>query len=106
MARERKSVQGIRTMGALVDNRRNRTAAGALLEMSAMANEKLLLKKELDRYKVRHVEIHKRLTEIAAKEQRLMKFVESPDEMTEALPAVPVIDPSVAGRVKVKEFSY
>ena len=38
-------------MGALVDSRRTRTAAGALLELSAMANEKLLLHKELDRWK-------------------------------------------------------
>lgn len=64
-------------MGALVDLRRTRTAAGALLEMSAMANEKLLLTKELERWRVRHVEIRRRLEEIATKERRLMAYVQA-----------------------------
>jgi hypothetical protein len=106
VARERKSVQGIRTMGALVDNRRTRTSAGALLEMSAMANEKLLLSKELERSKVRQTEIHKRLNEIAAKERRLMTFVQTPGAILEAAPVAPAIDTSVANRMKVKELSY
>ena len=102
---ERKGVQGIRTMGALVDSRRTRTAAGALLELSAMANEKLLLHKELERWKNRHSEIQKRLGEIAAKEQRLMSLVQSAPETTVATPATP-IESTVGQRVKIKEFSY
>ncbi len=102
---ERKGVQGIRTMGALVDSRRTRTAAGALLELSAMANEKLLLHKELDRWKNRNSEIQKRLGEIAAKEQRLMSMVQSAPETAVAAPAPPIETPA-GQRVKVKEFSY
>lgn len=111
-------------MGALVDSRRTRTAAGALLELSAMANEKLLLHKELDRWKVRHVEIQKRLAEITVKEHRLMEMVQaapggwmpgtpagatataaSAVVMPEARPDQPIEAPP-GRRVKVKEFSY
>ncbi len=112
-------------MGALVDSRRTRTAAGALLELSAMANEKLLLNKELDRWKGRHVEILRRLAEIAAKERRLMALVEVPPGgssadtrpspapveagsgglMAQAPPSAPIEAPP-GQRVKIKEFSY
>jgi hypothetical protein len=104
MGVERKSVRGIRTMGALVDSRRTRTAAGALLELSAMANEKLLLHKELERSKNRKAEIQKRLGEIAAKEQRLMAIVQSAPAPIDAMPAT--IDRLAGQRVKVEEFSY
>jgi predicted nuclease with TOPRIM domain len=102
---ERKGVQGIRTMGALVDSRRTRTAAGALLELSAMANEKLLLHKELERWKSRNSEIQKRLGEIAAKEQRLMSLVQSAPGPAVTAPAPTIVSPA-GQRVKVKEFSY
>jgi hypothetical protein len=103
---DRKGVQGIRTMGALVDSRRTRTAAGALLELSAMANEKLLLHKELERWKNRNVEIQKRLGEIATKEQRLMTLVQSGPAPIAAAVAPAPIDGPAGQRVKVKEFSY
>ncbi len=121
MGRDRKGVQGIRTMGALVDSRRTRTAAGALLELSAMANEKLLLHKELDRWKTRHAEIRRRLSEIAAKEQRLMAHVQAqPGGAVAGIPAIEApgsidrdetatdapVDPPAGRRMKVKEFSY
>lgn len=121
MGRDRKGVQGIRTMGALVDSRRTRTAAGALLELSAMANEKLLLHKELDRWKTRHAEIRRRLSEIAAKEQRLMVHIQAqPGGAVAGMPAVDApgliardepamdapIDTPASRRMKVKEFSY
>ncbi len=105
-------------MGALVDSRRTRTAAGALLELSGMANEKLLLEKELERWKYRHREIQKRLAEIAAKEQRLMTFVKYGPALVDAMPApagatpAPVgatpapIDFHTDGRFKVEEFTY
>ncbi len=110
MATERKGVQGIRTMGALLDSRRARTAAGALLEMSAMANEKLLLQKELDRWARRHQEIEFRLREIAAKEARLMALVQGeagsrPSSSSSPREAPPIESP-VIPRMKIKEFSY
>ncbi len=106
MRNERKSVQSIRTMGALVDSRRTRSAAGALLELSAMANEKMLLEKELERFKRRHKEIRTRLEEIASKERRLMALVQKPGTaLSNAAPEAEVDSP-VSRRVKVKEFSY
>jgi hypothetical protein len=113
-------------MGALVDSRRTRTAAGALLELSAMANEKLLLHKELHRWKSRHVEIRRRLAEIAANERRLMALVQAaePDGsmaqapasaangeagsigVTAAAPTPAPIEAPPGQPVKIKEFSY
>jgi hypothetical protein len=106
VSRERKSVQGIRTMGALVDTRRTRTSAGALLELSALSNEKVLLTRELDRWKTRHVDIEKRLGEIAAKERRLMTFVQASEASHGASTPVSALEPTVEGRVKFKELSY
>ncbi len=110
MAIERKGVQGIRTMAALIDSRRARTAAGALLEMSAMANEKLLLQKELKRWARRHREIEFRLREIAAKEERLMALVQveaGPQPSGPPSPAgTPPIESAIIQRMKVKEFTY
>jgi hypothetical protein len=103
---DRKSVQSIRTMGALIDSRRTRSAAGALLELSAMANEKTLLQKELDRWLRRHKEIQSRLSELAAKEKRLMAFVQGNAPLSVAPSLQTDIDPSVSRRVKVKEFNY
>jgi len=93
-------------MGALVDSRRTRTAAGALLELSALANEKLLLDKELERWTRRHVEIQARLSEIALKEQRLMALVQSHVATGPAAAQAPRIENTLAQRVKMKEFSY
>jgi hypothetical protein len=103
---ERKSVQNIRTMGALVDSRRTRSAAGALLELSAMANEKMLLQKELTRWTRRHKEIQARLGEIAAKEQRLMALVQGPGAVIALAAPDLAVDSSLSRRVKVKEFNY
>ena len=106
MPRERRSVQNIRTMGAIVDSRRTRSAAGALLELSAMANEKTLLQKELDRWTRRHQEIKARLAELASKEQRLMALVQGHGSF--AAPPRPdqLVDSALSRRVKVKEFTY
>ncbi|MFO0891266.1 MAG: GvpL/GvpF family gas vesicle protein [Isosphaeraceae bacterium] len=75
MAIDRKGVQGIRTMAALHDQRRTRTTAGALIELSALANEKMLLEREVARATRRGKEIQHRLREIDAKEVRLMQIV-------------------------------
>lgn len=110
MAIERKGVTGIRTMAALLDSRRARTAAGALLELSAMANEKLLLQKELQRWARRHKEIQFRLREIAAKEQRLMALVQAEAGAAPFGPSLPADKPPVENllgqKLKIKEFSY
>jgi len=114
-------------MGALVDNRRVRTPAGALLEMSTMANEKLLLQKELQRWEHRHVEIQNRLAAIAAKERRLMVVIQA-DQMPPGVHAPTGdaknsgnaagpswlaqvdasrdVSPAAASRIKVQELSY
>ena len=106
MSSERKSVQSIRTMGALVDSRRTRSAAGALLELSAMANEKLLLEKELGRWSRRRKEIMRRLEELAAKEGKLLALVKGPGTVVAPAAYEPDRDYTTSGRVKVKEFSY
>ncbi|WP_435011897.1 hypothetical protein P12x_005993 (plasmid) [Tundrisphaera lichenicola] len=123
MAILRRGVGSIRTMGSLVDNRKVRTPAGALLEMSAMANEKLLLQKELARWDRRHVEIRNRLGAIAAKERRLMAVIQGdqmPPGVHESSGSAPIsstpswlaqIEPAsdstgVASRIKVRELTY
>lgn len=78
MASQKPGMQGVRTMGGLVDQRRARTTAGALLELSVLANERKRLQLELDRWRRRHAEIEARLAEIADKERRLYGFVEKP----------------------------
>jgi hypothetical protein len=104
--KEQKGVRSIRTMGVLVDSRRTRTAAGALLELSAIANEKLLIQKELERWTRRHAEIQTRLAEIAAKETRLMSIVQSQTVVAPLLQSAPINANSAGQRVKFKEFSY
>jgi hypothetical protein len=107
MLKEQRGVRSIRTMGALVDSRRTRTAAGALLELSAIANEKLLIHKELERWTRRHVEIQTRLGEIAAKETLLMSIVQSQNVVPPSpSPSAPTTANSAGQRVKIKEFSY
>jgi hypothetical protein len=93
-------------MGALVDSRRTRSASGALLELSALANEKILIQKELERWTRRQAEIQTRLGEIGAKETRLMLVVQSHQVLAPPSQSTTSIDNSIAQRVKVKEFSY
>ncbi len=78
MAIIRKSLRGIKTMAGLMDRRRSRSAAGALVEMSVMANEKERLRQELASAQRRRAEIKARLAEIAEKESRLLQFVKNP----------------------------
>jgi len=102
-------------MSALVDQRRTRTSAGALLELSALANEKLLLEREVARASRRGTEIHRRLKEITAKEERLLKIARGaeppavpPSQSRPAPAAEPVtpVEPLPSNRFKVSEFSY
>jgi len=115
MALDRRGVDGIRTMAALVDQRRTRTPAGALIELSALANEKLLLEREVARASRRGIEIRRRLKEIAAKEDRLMKLAKgaasAPESASQRLPVpsaapeTPVEMPT-SSRFKISEFTY
>jgi hypothetical protein len=115
VAKEQRGLGTIKTMGGLMDNRRARTPSGALLEMSAMSNEKTLLHKELARWKRRHVEITNRLNEIAAKERRLLALVQGGEmalgvvtDAVETIAGKPsmAVPTEVSGRFKVQELSY
>jgi hypothetical protein len=80
-------MQGVKTMGGLVDQRRARTSAGALMELAVLANEKKRLEQELGRWRRRHAEISARLAEIADKERRLFGFVEKLPQDAQVPPA-------------------
>jgi hypothetical protein len=108
-------VRSIKTMGGILDNRRARTPSGALLEMSAMANEKTLLHEQLARWKRRRGEIQTRLNEIAAKERRLMALVQTGDMALGTVPEALASDSNiptttipteVSGRFKIQDLSY
>ena len=75
MTAERKSVRHLRTMARLTDSRRTRTPAGALLEMSTLANERERLRLERERMEARIQEIDARLAEIADKETKLKGYI-------------------------------
>lgn len=111
MRSEKRGLQGIRTTRALLDNRRVRTPGGALLELSALANERLLLEHELERWRRRHVEIEERLATIRAKEARLLVVARlaSPEaSSSSAAPVPPCPTPAaVPGRrIRATEFQY
>jgi hypothetical protein len=78
MATDKRGVQQIKTMGGIVDGRRTRTSAGALLELSMLEMEKTRLSKELERAQRRSLEIQARVLEIETKQVRLQKFVDRP----------------------------
>jgi hypothetical protein len=102
MAGSRKGVRSIKTMAALVDRRRSRTTAGALLEMSVLANEKERLRQELEAAERRRLEIEARLVEIEEKEGRLAAFLQDPT--LKATNHAPVTEGPQG--VKMKEISY
>lgn len=76
MRAEKRGVQHLKTMAGLVDGRRIRTSAGALLELSMLAIEKQRLGQETSRAERRCHEIEQRVAEIASKSERLQRFVE------------------------------
>jgi predicted nuclease with TOPRIM domain len=75
MAIEKRGVQQIKTIAGLVDARRSRTSAGALLELSMMEMEKQRLSKEMLRAELRCREIRARTAEIEFKQCRLQRFL-------------------------------
>lgn len=100
-----KTVRSIKTMGALVDQRRARTSSGALLELSALGNERQRLQYELERWQHRHVEIEARLAEITEKEQWLYTFVKGATEGPSAS-AKPIPLAQGLRRVQARELNY
>jgi len=92
-------------MAGLSDRQRNRTPSGALLEMSALANEKQRLNQELAAAQRRHAEIESRLAEIAAKERRLQQYVKDP-ALVASLQACPESAASAPRRIRAKEINY
>ena len=97
----KRGIQGVKTMGGLVDRRRARTSAGALMEMSVMANEKKRLEQELGRLGRRQAEINARLADIADKERRLYEFVKKPCQDARVAPAA-----DTGQRLRMTELSY
>jgi hypothetical protein len=78
VATEKRGVRQIKTMGGIVDGRRVRTSAGALLELSMLEMEKQRLSAEMKRAENRCIEIRARVTEIETKQVRLQRFVDRP----------------------------
>ncbi len=103
MVPARKGVRNIKTMAGLVERRRTRTAAGALLELSTLANERERLNQELAVAARRRKDIDARLMEIAEKQQRLQAFVKNPT-MVAARARSNASEPLTS--VKTKELRY
>jgi hypothetical protein len=111
MVTEKRGVQQIKTMGGIVDGRRTRTSAGALLELSMLEMEKQRLSKEMKRAETRCLEIRARVTEIESKQVRLQRFVDRPivafQDPSAAIAATPFpIHTAPADRLKRRALSY
>jgi chromosome segregation ATPase len=100
-----KTARSIKTIGALLDHRRTRTSSGALLELSALANERQRLQYELERWQRRRAEIKNRLAEITEKEQWLSAIVISATEGPCA-GAKPIPLAGELPRVQARELKY
>jgi hypothetical protein len=112
MAAEKRGVLNIKTMAGLVDGRRIRTSAGALLEMSMIEMEKQRLKKEMLRAELRSAEIRARLAELEVKQHRLQLFVERPNiDIQYNIPVFGAASPlpihtAPTDRMKRRQLSY
>lgn len=106
MASGRKGHQNIKTMASLVDKRRIRTTAGALMEMSVLANERRRLQQELNWLHLRQEEIEARFAEIAEKESRLFRFVKRPKIKAGRKPLPVPLSEAPPQRVSVRELRY
>jgi hypothetical protein len=83
MSIERRGLENLKTGMGVMNAHRNRTPAVALLELSMFANERQRLGMEMRRAEQRIREIAQRLEAIAAKGERLQRFVERyPDPKT------------------------
>jgi predicted nuclease with TOPRIM domain len=111
MALEKRGVQHIKTIAGLVDGRRARTSAGALLELSMLEMEKQRLVQEMQRAERRCAEIQGRLTEIEAKQHRLHQFVEKPHVEAQMLQGHTAASPlpvhsAPSDKLKRRKLSY
>ena len=111
MASEKRGVQHIKTMAGLVDGRRTRTSAGALLELSMLEMEKQRLVLEMRRAERRCAEIRGRLAEIEGKQHRLQRFVEKRSGEVQAPQAHTVSSPlpihsAPTDKLKRRRLSY
>lgn len=111
MASEGRGLQVIKSIGALLDSRRARTPGGAFIELSSLANERIRLRRELDRWARRRAEIEARLAEIRIKEEMLAALTGVPNIAAVAAPGRPARrpDPPAAGRqhrVRTTEIEY
>ena len=111
MTLEKRGVQHLKTMAGLVDGRRSRTSAGALLELSMLEMEKQRLVQEMQRCERRCAEIRGRLTEIEVKQHRLQRFVEKPRgeaqaSQTHAPASSFPIHPPPTDKLKRRRLSY
>ncbi len=111
MTLEKRGVQHLKTLAGIVDGRRNRTTAGALLELSMLAMEKQRLDQEVKRTERRNQEIGQRLTEIARKGERLQRFVARHPESSTLLQDGPAATPlpvhaAPNGSIRRRVLSY
>lgn len=111
MTSERRSVQHLKTLAGLVDGRRARTSAGALLELSMLEMERQRLMKEVQRAERRGIEIRGRLDEIDKKGLRLQRFVERHGAEAPISGARTVSSPlpihwAPSGKLKQRQLSY
>jgi hypothetical protein len=96
-------------MAGLVDGRRARTSAGALLELSMLEMEKTRLTLGMQRAERRCADIQKRLAEIDAKQHRLQRFVEKPNgeaPQSETVASPLRVYAAPADKLKRRRLSY
>lgn len=114
MATDRTGVRSVRTLSQLLDRRKTRTVSGAFIELSALANEKERLRRELERWERRRGEIRARLAEIGQKEQALAAVVQLPEAAPASRGPAVTEGPKLVGepgyeiddRFVAKEFEY
>ena len=112
MAIDKRGVQQIKTMGGIVDGRRTRTSAGALLELSMLEMEKQRLTKEMERAQRRSLEISARVLEIETKQIRVQRFVDRPiapspaNSAMEAATPLPIHTAPAEQRMKRRSLAY
>lgn len=112
MGTDTRGVQQIKTMGSIVDGRRTRTSAGALIELSMLEMEKQRLTKELERAQRRGLDIQTRVREIETKQVRLQRFVDRPIAAFQANGALgaasplPIHTAPVEQRMKRRSLTY
>lgn len=108
MANNIRGMQQVRTMGSLTDQRRARTSAGALMEMSVLESTKVRLNLDIERTERHLGEIRQRVAEINAKQLWLKSFIDDPQGEKPAAvdsSAFPIHSPSSNGLIK-RRLSY